>query len=109
MLEIPEARMDEIRAEEIYRDTVRKRLEEDGSKESKFWRTLNQPFAIWVLSTIVVGLVGWAYTELRAGWTLREQNLAALEKLENQGAIRVDLALRLFDKAATVEDLLARD
>jgi len=104
MVELSEARQQAIRAEEIFRDAVRKKLDEEGSEDNGFWKALNQPFAIWVLSTLLVGLVGWAYTELHASWVLREQNSAAIEKLNSQGAIRIEFAQLLLEKAVTTDD-----
>lgn len=49
-----------IRAEEAFR----KRLQSDKSVRVRgLWSTLKSPLIIWVLSTIVIGVLSWLYTQ----------------------------------------------
>lgn len=101
--ELAEDRRREIRLEEIFRDEVKKQLEEAGpnAQKKKIWKWLNEPFVLWVLSTILVGVIGWAYTQFQASWTAREENTLTIEKLRTQAEARFELAIGMLSKAAT--------
>ena len=51
-----------------------------------------------------MGLIGWAYNEFKTGWTVREQDALAIDKLDNQGAARIELAQVLFSQAVSPQD-----
>jgi hypothetical protein len=55
-----------IRAEEIVRFEVKKELEKnDKGSQSKLWTFLNSNFGLFILSSIVLGLISWGYTTLQ--------------------------------------------
>ncbi|UII20846.1 hypothetical protein [Fulvivirga ligni] len=51
-----------IKAEEIFRNEVRKELEQ-GKKNSKFWVFLNSSFGIFILSSVLIGGLSFGYKE----------------------------------------------
>jgi hypothetical protein len=53
-----------IRLEETYRAELRKALEEQKSTEPRWAKAINSPFCLFLLSTVLVGLVSWRYNEL---------------------------------------------
>jgi hypothetical protein len=54
---------DRIRAEEVYRSEIRERLANDRSGGRGGWKFLNSAFALWFLSTIVIGGMSWIISE----------------------------------------------
>jgi hypothetical protein len=58
-----------LRAEEISRQEVHGEIEavtQNRSRCAKLWRGLNTPFVLWVLSSILVGSFGWAFSTFQA-------------------------------------------
>lgn len=43
-------------------------------------QVLNEPFILWLLSSVVVGFVSWQYSEIRSDITAREANEQALRR-----------------------------
>ncbi len=89
----------QLRAEEIYRQEVRKELEEqaDKGKGAAIWKALNSSFAIWFLTTVVVGLVTWsyaAYSDYRQAETRKKESI---QRLDTEIAGRVVAALYVID------------
>jgi len=70
-----------ILAEERYRQEVRSQLShEQGS--TKLWKFLNSSFGIWLLTTVVIGTLTWAYTRWeneRAAKALFRSNIAKID------------------------------
>jgi hypothetical protein len=57
-----------IREEETFRQEVRRQLDAEKpspSTREKTWGLINRPFTLWLLSTVVVGLLGWAYSNIQ--------------------------------------------
>jgi hypothetical protein len=79
-----------LRAEEIFRQEVRRDIEarvQDRSRRAKFWHALNTPFVLWVLSSIVVGSFGWAFSTFQASRDEKARNLELVRKLDTEIAI----------------------
>ncbi len=68
-----------IKAEEIYREEVRKQLQSGKKEGSKFWAFLNSGFTLFFLSSIVIALISWAYTSWEE------------EKVEEELKIKTDI------------------
>jgi hypothetical protein len=54
-----------ITEEEVFRLEVRKSLAQEKPPQGTYgvlWTFLNSSLGLWVLSTIVIGCFGWAYT-----------------------------------------------
>lgn len=57
-----------IREEEKFRREVQRQLEAEKpspSTRKTSWELLNSPFALWLLSTVFVGLIGWGYANIQ--------------------------------------------
>ena len=80
----------QLRAEEIYREEIRRELRGKLSK-------LNQPFVIWVLSTVVVGLISFAYSQY--------SERTAITQLNHQKATDISLEIRF--RTRQVDELLS--
>lgn len=66
--DLPKKQRDRIRAEEIYRAELRKELEQQQpakSLGSQLWAVANSSFGIWLLSTVVLGLMVWSWTRIQ--------------------------------------------
>lgn len=53
----------QLREEEMFREEVRRELEQQRVKKSELWEFVNSSFGIWLLSTIVVGAATLGYTK----------------------------------------------
>ena len=53
----------------------------------RFFRTLNEPFVLWLLSSVVVGFVSWQYAEI--------QRASSEHKLDERLLKRAKLELKL--------------
>jgi hypothetical protein len=72
---------DRIRAEEIYREELRREFEQQRppkSLGSQIWAVANSSFGIWLLSSVFVGLMVWSWTTIQEH---RAEKKAAAEKL----------------------------
>src|SRR5687768_6390457 len=81
---------DRIRAEEVFRDEVRKSLDDKRSSRRGVAAVINSPFVIWLLSSVVIGLVSFGYTQCNAS---REER-ARTEKLRSELIIRLGRAMK---------------
>jgi hypothetical protein len=85
-----------LRAEEIFRQEVRRDIEarsQDRSRRAKFWHALNTPFVLWVLSSIVIGSFGWAFSTFQASRDEKARSLELVRKLDTEIANRIQDAL----------------
>src|SRR5215468_1449797 len=89
-----------LRAEEIFRQEVRREIEsriQSPSRRATFWRALNTPFVLWVLSSILVASFGWAFSTFQASRDAKSRNLESSRKLDTEIANRIQGALSLVD------------
>jgi hypothetical protein len=94
-----------IRAEEVFRQEVRRDLE--ASKKSKsssgeLFRALNTPFVIWVLSTLVIGFFGWSFSAVQAS---HAAHLAAAESVRK---LDIEISHRLVEASDALSGLEMR-
>jgi hypothetical protein len=82
-----------IREEETVRFTVRKQLE-DGQRRG-IWKTLNEPFSLWVLSTLIVGALTFSYTRIQSYVKEQKDRQNIIERLDRQVGFRLHFALKL--------------
>lgn len=76
--------MRRIREEEIYRQEVRARLEKDKhsrTKKEKIWDYINSPIVLWLLSTLIVGIVTLTYTSYLSSVKKTEERKEVSQKL----------------------------
>lgn len=83
--------MERIKSEEIYRDEIRKKLNENeqSSFPKKSWKFINSSFGIWLLSTVVVGLVVYLYNDNKLKNEISTNNAATIQKLETETSNRL--------------------
>ena len=84
-LQLTEEIRQRIRAEEIFRTEVQKELAKTSglqSRTSRVFGVLNKPLALWFLSSVVLGLVGWAYAQWEEGRATRDENRAEIVRLD---------------------------
>jgi hypothetical protein len=73
-----------IRDEEIFRREVRRQLEAEKptqSRRSRVWKIVNSTFVIWLLSSVVLGLLGWGYSSYQARHIEQTQRTEIRRKL----------------------------
>jgi hypothetical protein len=86
-----------IRQEEIFRQEVRRAIEERHVKSRvKLWRFVNTSFGIWLLSTVAIGLISWSYTN----WTEAKEKQRTTQELIGK------LDLEIVARARNFESLL---
>lgn len=75
-----------IKLEEIFRDEIRKKLSEKerSSFSHKIWKFINSPLGLWLLSTVLVGLVVYFYDNNKLQNQIIANNTATLHKLETE-------------------------
>lgn len=67
---------DQIRAEEIFREEVRRELLLSNAKPSvavRLWSHLNSAFILWLLSSVVLSFVTWSYAQYENEKTERQR------------------------------------
>jgi len=76
-----------IRDEEVYRSEIRRELDAQKTKPTtrsgQLWGFMQTSLGIWVLSTVVVGLITWGYAQLQS--TLQRSN-AQLQLIQHADA-----------------------
>ena len=100
--------MDRIKKEEIYRNEVRSNLEKEGKPSTrleKSWGFVNSPFMLWVLSTVIVGLVSFGYTRYQERMKKEEENRQTAQKLraeiDNRSKEILRLTAQVIDESRT--------
>lgn len=89
-----------VRAEEIYREEVRRSLGPRDSLARKFWAVLNQPFAIWLLGSVALAIVAQMY----ACTVERSRRHAEAERIEREIRHRVALVEQYLAEAPEMSD-----
>jgi hypothetical protein len=91
-LQLSAADIERIRAEEIYRDEVRREIEDRRAHGvgSRTWAFLNSAFGLWLLTTVVVSIGTWGFTEWRNAREMSRENDRAIVSLNREIAVRLD-------------------
>jgi hypothetical protein len=92
-----------IRQEEIFRQEVRESLQEAKRPYAvggRIWAIVNTSFGIWLLSTIVVGLFSWAYTNWEQRRSKQHEQNELIRKLDVEIPVRLQTSESLFDSAS---------
>lgn len=79
---LTEKEKNHLKAEEIFRIEVRKSLEQQEKKTfwQKVWKLVNSTFGLWLLSTVVVGLVVSFYSDFRVERDIDSKNVETMRK-----------------------------
>ncbi len=90
---ITEKDKERIKSEEIFRDEIRKTLsqKELSSPKKKVWGIINSPFGLWLLSTVLVGLIVYFYNDNKLNNEILANNAATIQKLETEASNRLQL------------------
>jgi hypothetical protein len=89
-----------IQAEEIYRDEVRRKLsaiEPIKSRSKRVLVFLNTALGIWLLSTVVVGVLTWSYAQLQENAKKTEVIRESTRKLHTEIVGRLDASSALIE------------
>ncbi len=90
-----------IRAEEIFRDEVRRKIEADEAKKSpqdNLWSILNSSFAVWFLSSVVLAGITAAFAKYQKSHSARAQKSDIQRRLQTEISSRITeglIAMRL--------------
>jgi hypothetical protein len=82
-----------IKQEEIYRMEVRKTLStsNEASKDSgKFWKFLNSPFALWLLSSVLLTIITSSVTSYIKNAQVVQEQSRSIKKLTTEITYRVN-------------------
>src|SRR5215469_14730538 len=89
-----------LKAEEIFRDEIRRQLEanrEPTSRRAKLIRSLNTPFVLWALSSVLVGTFGWTFSKFEASRTTQLANHQTERTLDTEISCRLQEAISTLD------------
>ncbi|MEJ1931168.1 hypothetical protein WDZ92_13015 [Nostoc sp. NIES-2111] len=88
-----------IREEEIYRSEVRKAIEDEKPKPkttaARAWAFVQTSFGLWVLSTIVVGLITWGYAQLQSSLQQSSAQALVAKRADTEAKSRVQQWLNM--------------
>ena len=88
-----------IREEEVYRSEIRRELETQKSTTmtpgSRAWAFVQTPLGIWVLSTVLVGLIAWGYAQLQSALQRSTQKSQLIERTDTEAKSRVQQWLNM--------------
>jgi hypothetical protein len=76
-----------IREEELFRHEVQQQLNAERPPASigkRLWDLANKPFVLWSLSSLVLGLIGWMYTNYQAYILEQAQHRQLKQKILNE-------------------------
>lgn len=73
---------------------------------ARLWIFLNSNFGLFVLSSIVVSFMGWAYTEFSQSIEQRELTMESVAKLTTEVSYRIQMIDSYFESECMVEDNL---
>jgi len=96
-----------IKNEEIFRAEIRESLDKTDSKSfwKKVWYLFNSPFGLWILSTVVVGLVAYFYNDMKLKSEISSNNAATMHKLSTETSHRLyKFRLSLSEQSPTSLD-----
>jgi hypothetical protein len=88
-----------IKEEEIFRHEVQQQLRPNDvtTKRAKLWGALNTPFVLWLLSSFLLGLFGWAYSSFQSRNKQIQERAELARKLDEELQFRVDTALSALE------------
>ena len=83
-----------IREEEIYRSAVREEIAELSTKTTgkKFYGFLNSPFGLWILTSIILGLFSFGYTQYQRSKDTQQR----IQKIDAEILARIRSARMAF-------------
>src|SRR2546423_15318872 len=100
----------QLGAEEAYRNDVRMMLAKQNcnrSRTERFFGALNTPFMLWLMSTIVVGVFGWAFSTYQAHVNEEVSKRETIRKIDTEITNRLATAqttLRLAERRIRNKD-----
>jgi hypothetical protein len=96
---LPEEEKNRIRAEEIFRYEVRREIEARRPKDSngkRLWSLLNSTFGVWLLSSVVLGGLTFAYT------IYQQQSAEEMRKAQAERRLKEEIIGRVTSGLATM-------
>jgi len=88
--------MDRITTEEIFRNELKQQLAKLDKKESKLWTTVNSGFFLWLMSTIVIGIVSFGYSiwdKSREEQRKKDEAVQIVEREKRLTARKIDVEI----------------
>jgi len=85
-----------IRAEEVFRQEIRRELEASKprpSRREQLWLLVNSSFALWFLSSVVVAALGAAYARHQTSRIEQARRIEISRRLDTEISNRIDEAL----------------
>lgn len=93
--------VDWLRCEKAIRDVVLKQLQTstEKSRGKKIREWLNEPITLWFLSSVILGLITWGYTQWEDNRAQQERNAISITKLDIEISSRVQKAVDRLNSA----------
>lgn len=96
---LPEEEKNRIRAEEIFRYEVRREIETrrpEDSRGKRLWSLVNSTFGVWLLSSVVLGGLTFAYT------TYQQRSAEEMRKAQTERHLKEEISGRISNGIATM-------
>jgi hypothetical protein len=88
--------------------TDRKTAGKDAGERTRLWSLLNSQFGLWILSTVLVGLISFLYSGFQESNRLYTQELGQMDRLRDEVADRLEQLDQEIGGAVTMGDFAAR-
>lgn len=100
-LVLPPGARERIRAEEIFRQTVKEELADGaaGARATTLLDRLNQPITLWFLSSIVLGAISFAYAHWEGARVAAATRQVEITKLDVEISGRIKRSTRRLESA----------
>lgn len=105
---LTEKEKERIRQEEIYRYEVRRDIESQPSPSStklQIWKFLNSPFGIYLLSSVLIGLIGFSYARWEEQRVERAQRVEMIRVAEDEISFRLRQVELLIDESKEAAEI----
>lgn len=104
---LPERDRERIRAEEIFREEVRTALQKQTpiTWRGQIWKFLNSSFAIFLLSSVVLGAISWQYQR----WVSNQTRQSELALLRDEATLELGYRFFIMREALKESTATGRD
>nr|WKN38232.1 hypothetical protein K4G66_05900 [Tunicatimonas sp. TK19036] len=92
-----------IKAEEVYREEIKKSLADKKQDSNPFWVFLNSGLGLWFLSTIVIGLFTYLFNEYKEDKRTNAEQESKIKQLD------LEIESRISQFWVHIEPLIKRD
>lgn len=90
MNHLSQQELDKIREEEFYRHEIRNSLNTKSINRSRLLLVLNSPFFLWFMSSCLISLITWKYTEWKSHYDIQNKTNERINKIDDEITARLE-------------------